>query len=325
MADNNIAVVNLHFFMRQIKNWAVATFILCFLVVIAGGVVRTTQSGMGCPDWPKCFGKWIPPTNVSELPPDFEKYLSKQDIDHTFNALHTWIEYINRLLGTLLGVFAIIQVALLFFKRKVFKQPYKLAWAFLITVILTGLFGAIVVKLNLAHLSISVHLLFAILLIQIQLAILLSFNSKLFLIEVGHKVKKLVFIFLILLLCQSALGTMVRMYVDDVSKTLHYEQRETWLAQTPVAFLIHRSFSWLVLLSALYMAWYCRNIPAIKNKIFILTLIIVLSMCTGIILFYANMPAVAQPVHLLLASFAITQSIAVLLQTKTISVQTKTI
>ena len=72
--------------MRIVKNWVFATFILTFLVIIAGAVVRTTQSGMGCPDWPRCFGKWIPPTNASELPPDFEKYLSKQDIDHSFNA-----------------------------------------------------------------------------------------------------------------------------------------------------------------------------------------------------------------------------------------------
>ena len=163
--------------MSNIKRWALATFILCFLVIIAGGVVRTTQSGMGCPDWPKCFGKWIPPTNASELPADFEKYLRKQDIDHTFNALHTWIEYINRLLGVLLGFFGLVQFAMLFFKRKKFNKPYKLAIAFLVTVILTGLFGALVVKLNLAHASISVHLLFAIILVQVQLALLLSLNK----------------------------------------------------------------------------------------------------------------------------------------------------
>jgi heme a synthase len=301
--------------MVQIKNWALATFILCFLVIIAGGVVRTTQSGMGCPDWPKCFGKWIPPTNASELPPDFEKFLRKQDIDHTFNAFHTWIEYINRLLGVLLGLFGIIQVLLLFSKRRFNKKTFRLSVAFLFTVILTGLFGAIVVKLNLAHISISVHLFFAILLVQIQLAVLLSLQQKLFLIGVDNKVRRLVFIFLLLLFCQSVLGTMVRMYVDDVSKTLRYEQRQTWLAGLPIAFLIHRSFSWVILVGALFTAWYCKKIQAIKSKIFLLAAITVLSMLTGIILFYADIPALAQPLHLLLAALAITQTVGLLLQT----------
>ena len=302
--------------MRAIKNWAIATFILCFLVVIAGGVVRTTQSGMGCPDWPRCFGKWIPPTNASELPPDFEKYLRKQDIDHTFNALHTWIEYFNRLFGVLLGMFAIIQVALLFNKRRSLRTAWKLSLSFLLLVILTGLFGAVVVKLNLAHLSISVHLLFAVLLIQVQLALLLSTRDKLSVLVIDDKIKKVLVAFLVILFIQSILGTMVRMYVDDVSKTLHYEQRETWLANTPVAFLIHRSFSWIVLVGALWLAWSGKN-SIIKNKLFVLAGLILLSMITGITLYYADVPAAAQPIHLLLATLAITQSVSILLQAKT--------
>src|ERR1700749_1530440 len=127
--------------MRSIKFWITATFILTFLVIIAGGVVRTTHSGMGCPDWPTCFGSWIPPTNASQLPPDFEKYLRKQDIDHTFNALHTWIEYFNRLLGTLLGIFALVQCVLLFRKKNIYQKAYRLSLAYLITIVLTGLFG----------------------------------------------------------------------------------------------------------------------------------------------------------------------------------------
>jgi cytochrome c oxidase assembly protein subunit 15 len=302
--------------MRSIKFWITATFILTFLVIIAGGVVRTTQSGMGCPDWPTCFGRWIPPTNASQLPPDFEKYLHKQDIDHTFNALHTWIEYFNRLLGVLLGLFAVIQCVLLFFKRNVLQKVFRLSVAYLVVVLLTGLFGAIVVKLNLAHLSITIHLLFAILLLQIQLALLLAFKSKLFIINIDNKIKRLLLGFLIILLIQMSLGTMVRMYVDDVSRILHYEQRETWLAATPVSFLIHRSFSWLVLISILFISWHCRNIPAIRNKVFVLCAIILLSMITGIVLFYADIPAILQPVHLLLASIAITQTFFILLQIK---------
>jgi cytochrome c oxidase assembly protein subunit 15 len=302
--------------MRSIRAWVLATFILSFLVIIAGGVVRTTQSGMGCPDWPKCFGRWIPPTNVSELPPDFEKYLRKQDIDHTFNAYHTWIEYFNRLLGALLGLFAVIQCAFIYIERKKLKQSFRLSLAFLGLVILTGLFGAMVVKLNLAHLSISVHLLLAIVLVQVQLALLLSLKNKLSSLQVNEATRKWILAFLIILLVQSVLGTLVRMYVDDVSKTLHYEQRQTWLADTPVAFLIHRTFSWLVLLASFYLTWVNRRDAAIAKKLHLLLSFVLLNMIAGIILFYADMPAIAQPIHLLLASLAITQTVNVLLQTQ---------
>jgi cytochrome c oxidase assembly protein subunit 15 len=300
--------------MKSLGRWVLATFILTFLVVIAGGVVRTTQSGMGCPDWPKCFGKWIPPLNASELPPDFEKYLRKQDIDHTFNALHTWIEYFNRLLGALLGLFALIQAFVLFRKRDLYSRSFRLAIAFLALVIATGLFGAIVVKLNLAHFSISVHLLFALLMLQVQLALVLSLNSGLFTISVSKTTTRMLLAFLIILMTQSVLGTMVRMYVDDVSKILHYEQRQTWLASMPTEFLLHRSFSWFVVASILFLSWYCRKMDAIKNKIFALLGIVLLNMIAGITLFYAGMPAIAQPIHLLLATCAITQTMLILLQ-----------
>lgn len=304
-------------FYSLIRNWIVATFILTFLVIIAGGVVRTTQSGMGCPDWPTCFGRWIPPVNASQLPPDFEKYLHKQDIDHTFNAFHTWIEYFNRLLGALLGLFAVIQFILLFKNRKIRTRSFNLSIAYLITVLLTGVFGALVVKLNLAHLSITVHLALAIILLEIQLAILLAYRSKLSVIEIDKKTKRVFFAFLIFVLIQTALGTSVRMYIDNVSKMLHYEQRESWLADIPVSFLIHRSFSWIVLLSTGWIYWYCRNIPALRNKVFVLCVIVLLTMIAGIVLFYAGMPAIAQPIHLLLATFTITQTVSILLQTRT--------
>lgn len=302
--------------MNLIRRWVLATFILTFLVVIAGGVVRTTQSGMGCPDWPKCFGKWVPPLNASELPPDFEKYLRKQDIDHTFNASHTWIEYFNRLLGALLGLFAVIQLYLLFRKRKRYPRSLSLAIVFLVLVIATGLFGAIVVNLNLAHLSISVHLLFAVVMVQVQLGLLLSLNSRLFSIPVSKATKQILLAFFVILLTQSVLGTMVRMYVDDVSRILHYEQRQTWLATMPARFLLHRSFSWFVLAAVLYLSWYCRNAVGVRNKIYLLLGIVLLNMIVGITLFYADIPAIAQPIHLFLATCAITQTMSLLLQIK---------
>lgn len=302
--------------MSVIKKWALATFLLCFAVIIAGGVVRTTQSGMGCPDWPKCFGKWIPPTNASELPADFEKYLKKQDIDHTFNAWHTWVEYVNRLLGVLLGLFALIQVALLIRHRKNNLLAFRTAIAFLVTVILTGLFGAVVVKYNLAHLSISVHLFFAILLVQIQLALVLILRKRFQLVPIAAVSKNQLFFFLALLLFHSAMGTVVRMHVDDVSKMLNYSQRDMWLEALPLSFLIHRSFSWALLLGGIWVLWRNRNVKALFTQFKWLGVTLLLNMTVGIILYYADMPYWAQPAHLLLAAVAITQTMALLLQTK---------
>ncbi len=296
-----------------------ATFILTFLVIAAGGIVRTTQSGMGCPDWPRCFGKWVPPLNASQLPADFEKYLKVQDIDRSFNVYHTWIEYFNRLFGALLGLFAIIQLRLLYLKKEENHRAYKLAAAFLAFVIITGLFGAIVVKFNLAHLSISVHLFFAVLLTQIQMALLMTVSGKLYKKTAGTKMRKALFLLLIIILVQAVLGTVVRISVDDVSKLLNYEQRGAWLETSRIPFLIHRSFSWFVLASVMYTLWYCRKVPVLKMPLQKLAAIILMSMITGIVLYYLDMPAIAQPIHLLLAVFSITQLMFTILYTKNTS------
>ena len=104
------------------------------------GVVRSTGSGMGCPDWPKCFGRWVPPTQASQLPVDYKEIYTAQRvlknqklartlqrlgfaqvagsifahptqyIETDFNPVKTWIEYLNRLLGALIGVIVVLTV-----------------------------------------------------------------------------------------------------------------------------------------------------------------------------------------------------------------------
>src|ERR1700761_9519638 len=139
------------------KRFIVITVVSVYLLILAGGIVRTTGSGMGCPDWPKCFGKWVPPTDESQLPVDYKIKYTVHGYDTEFNAVKTWIEYVNRLLGALIGFFIIITfvLSLRFKSDKVVSLLCGLA---LFLVILEGIVGKYVVSTNLKPLLISFHL-----------------------------------------------------------------------------------------------------------------------------------------------------------------------
>ena len=152
------------------------TLILLFLLILAGGIVRSTGSGMGCPDWPKCFGKIIPPTDVSELPKNYkEEFLAKRKkkndklskmlsylgfnelsnkilndksiyVEDDFNVYKTWIEYLNRLLGAIVG-FSILLTFISSFKYiKSEKKIFIFSLISLILVLFKACIGSIVVS-----------------------------------------------------------------------------------------------------------------------------------------------------------------------------------
>src|SRR5580704_1968920 len=74
---------------------ALCTTASTYFLIFAGGLVRASGAGLGCPDWPRCFGSWIPPTSTAGLPPQFDPAL--------FNPTLMWTEYLNRLFGVTVG------------------------------------------------------------------------------------------------------------------------------------------------------------------------------------------------------------------------------
>ena len=117
---------------------AVVSTILSYLLIFVGGLVRVSGSGMGCPDWPRCFGRWIPPTNIDQIP----SYMDTT----SFNIVLAWIEYSNRSLGVLVGFSIIVLniIAIYYFRKEM--KLFLSSILSLILVAANGGLGAIVVS-----------------------------------------------------------------------------------------------------------------------------------------------------------------------------------
>ena len=124
-------------------------------------MVRVSGAGMGCPDWPKCFDRWIPPTNISQLPDHIDPA--------KFNIVLAWIEYCNRLFGALVGLTITITLILAY---KYYPHTPVIKWSLTVAFILTlieGWIGAVLVHTILNPVTITLHLILALIIVMLLL------------------------------------------------------------------------------------------------------------------------------------------------------------
>ncbi len=136
--------------MNSFRRFAIITTALTYFLIFVGGLVRVSGAGLGCPDWPRCFGRWIPPTNLEQLPPEFDP--------STFNITLAWIEYVNRLVGVLVGLFILV---LAYRSIRYHRHQRKIvipAIAALILVAIQGWQGSVVVAMGLDPDVVNIHL-----------------------------------------------------------------------------------------------------------------------------------------------------------------------
>lgn len=303
--------------------------------------MRTTGAGMGCPDWPKCFGRWIPPTDVSQLPEDykahyseyrheknvrFARYLSALGFEETaqqlitdetvreeteFNATKTWIEYFNRLTGATIGilVFAVAVASWRF--RKTEPRITIVAVVNLLLVGFQGWIGSVVVSSNLTPWTITVHMFLALLIIWL-LVYLVSRSRETSKILSAPLAKGLVLACLGVLIIQVLMGTKVREVIDQLAVRL---DRSEWIANIGADFVIHRSFSWVVmiLMGALVVRLWLTQ--ANRSFAAMLGLLVLASILSGAAMAYWNVPAALQPLHLVLASVTFGTLVMLLMET----------
>lgn len=286
----------------RFRVFGIATIILVLLVIIAGSVVRASGAGMGCPDWPTCFGLLIPPTDISQLPADYQQRFSSGGTVNVdiFNPVKTWTEYFNRLIGVLCGFSVIITT---FLSRKFGKSVFYPALISLILIVLEGWIGAKVVASNLKPVIITIHLLLAyIILFLLMYAVAQSENLHSHRLSPVSWQQKMILVMIGLLIIQGFLGTRIREQTDMLAKM--YE-RKVWVNHLDFWFYIHRSFSWAILLLGIWMQMKNREVKWKKHWIlhqFFVAAIIF----SGMILNYLDYPAYAQPLHLLCSALIIT-------------------
>jgi cytochrome c oxidase assembly protein subunit 15 len=312
------------------------TIIAVYLLILVGGIVRSTGSGMGCPDWPKCFGQYIPPTDISQLPENYKEiYAQKRKeknlrlvgflkaigmkdaaervqndetiyIEEDFSVRKTWIEYLNRLLGVLIGIFIVITLisSFSFFKTKPIVPV--LSFLSLVLVAFQGWIGSIVVSTNLLQGMITLHMFLAIVQVLLMAYTVNIASSEHFTVrKVSWGITLLVWVNILFSLGQVLLGTQVRESVDVVAHELGNTQRKFWIENLDWRFYIHRSYSLALIAFNVFLLYRLKKetyFPQIQKFYQGLIVVLVLASLTGAIMAYFAIPAFAQPIHLLLAT-----------------------
>ncbi len=326
-----VAFIDKHF-----RNIAKTALVLVYLVIIAGAVVRMTGSGMGCPDWPKCFGYFIPPTEEYQIQfqPNYnyeqgtiiiEKealWVAKQNFTSAktlntenwepytahdyakFNAVHTWIEYINRLIGALSGIPILIFTILSFWFWK------KNKWITILSVITVfgmgfqAWLGKTVVDSNLAPYKITIHMVMAIVIVAFILYVIYASKTN-FKKRIYHSLFSTILLVAIALsLIQIILGTQVRQHVDEQVKAIGYLKAQ-WMAKPTISFYIHRTFSVLVLATNVWLFYTNKKRNLGFKKMNLVFTFIVIEIITGILMYYFNFPFLSQPMHIVVATILI--------------------
>ncbi|SEC49578.1 cytochrome c oxidase assembly protein subunit 15 [Tenacibaculum sp. MAR_2009_124] len=308
------------------------SIISVYLIFLAGSVVRMTGSGMGCPDWPKCFGYYIPPTSEEQITwqpnSDYKKgmiivknetlFVAENDLKTSgsfntsnwkkytkhnyakFNKYHTWTEYINRLASVLSGfVFLfLVYAASKFWKEN--KTIALLAYAAFFLMLFEAWLGKTVVDTNLKPTVITIHMVVGLVIVALLLWLhYIVTEPKDSNVKYSSLFNKLLIASVIFSLVQIALGTQVRQFIDEQVKLNGFENKEYSLMEPSFKFYFHRSFTIAIVLVNLGM-FYLNQIKDLGYKLVNwIVFLIFLETITGILMYYADFPIGTQATHLL--------------------------
>lgn len=297
--------------LQRYRRLAWITIAAVYLLILVGASVRASGAGMGCPDWPTCFGRWIPPTSEQQLPANYQQiYADLGYSDTRFNPVKTWTEYGNRLLGVTIGFLIFLTALFSWSCRGHDPWIFRASLAAFFMVGFQGWLGARVVASNLQPGMITLHMLMALAIVAVLLFALALSRKGLMAAQpatnIDPRFERWLYVVLALTIIQISMGTQVREMTDLIGRSQGEELRSSWIEYMPWFFYVHRSFSAVVLFANLWLASLLVRSVGWNHSLTRFTLamlaVIALAVLSGATLGHLGMPALVQPAHLLAAS-----------------------
>lgn len=139
---------------QRLRVLTLLTLFLTFDLVLFGAFTRLTDSGLGCPDWPGCYGSASPIGAHADIS-------AAQQAMPTGPVTHSkaWVEMIHRYLATAVGVLILVLASVSWVERKRLKVSHWWPMVTLFWVCLQGAFGALTVTMKLFPAIVTLHLL----------------------------------------------------------------------------------------------------------------------------------------------------------------------
>jgi heme a synthase len=262
--------------MNRFQKLAAAALVSVLVLMFVGAIVRVTGAGMGCPDWPTCWGCLIPPTKVEQV--DFSKLpierfqrkaermgrdpstITEESLRQEFNPRHVWTEFLNRLSSLPVGFFSLATFIAAFWQRERRPLVFWLAFTSLVVVLVNAWMGARVVYSGLAPGVLTTHLALAMSLLGTLAYCAWRGTDNPWRIKMAPaplaRLRLAVTVLLVVIVAEGIIGAQVREMTDELAKQHANAARETWALELEDSwkYLIHRSFSWVVLGVTLW-AW----------------------------------------------------------------------
>ncbi len=280
--------------LTSFQRLAVWTTSATYFLILVGGLVRASGAGLGCPDWPRCFGSWIPPASAASLPPQFDPSL--------FNPTLMWTEYLNRILGVTVG-FLILATAISAWRHH--RREPRILWTTIAAFLFVGFegwLGGRVVAHELAAWVVTAHLIVAIVIVQLLLyATFMAGEAGRAGTRMGGRVTVAASILIALTLAQAGFGTQVRGAVDGALET-GVARGVAWGTVGRLG-TIHRDLAFGVLIAASLVALplIARRSPLVPWAYAVVALAVMQTLL-GVVMAYGSLLPAAQVGHLTLAS-----------------------